>query len=70
MATPRGSHIVGYTVRCTHGSSVVLGTGHGSPVAVTGLRGGVPYSCQTKARSKAGAGQWSAAVTMPAHVGG
>jgi len=48
----------------------VLATGHGSPIAVTGLRGGVPYSRQAKARSKAGAGHWSAAVTRPAHVGG
>jgi hypothetical protein len=66
-SSARGSRIVGYAARCAHGSSVKTAVGPSSPIVVTGLSRGVPYSCQVKARSKAGVSLWSAAVNMPAH---
>jgi hypothetical protein len=59
-AHPRGSHIVHYEARClaSHHSSQTS-TGKGSPLVVKGLTGGVGYSCEIRAKSKAGYGHWS-----------
>lgn len=64
-AHPRGSHIVRYEARCrashhhTH-----ISTAKGSPVVVKGLAAGVGYSCQVRAKSKAGYGRWSKKHTI------
>jgi hypothetical protein len=59
-AHARGSHIVRYEARCraSHHHSRIS-TAKGSPLVVKDLAGGVGYSCQVRARSKAGYGPWS-----------
>ena len=66
-ATPRGSRIMGYQARCStkhHMTRTV--SGKDSPLVVRQLAAGVGYSCEVRARAKAGYGRWSEAR----HVGG
>jgi len=63
---PRGSKIVGFSARCVRGSAWATARYSASPIVVSRLQAGTSYSCKVRANSKAGAGAWSAPVTMPA----
>ena len=70
-ASDGGSIIINYTVSCTPGGITV--TGPNSPIVLTGLTNGTPYSCTVRANNAVGAGTVSAsasgtprsAVTVP-----
>jgi poly(3-hydroxybutyrate) depolymerase len=60
-----GSAITGYTATCTAaGRSARSGSGTASPIVVSGLSGGVLYSCTVVARNSAGTGAASVAVAV------
>jgi hypothetical protein len=58
-----GSTITSYTVTCTPvgGGTPFSQTGKGSPITVSGLTGGIAYTCTVSATNGAGAGPPSAA---------
>jgi len=64
-STPRGANVTGYAGKCVvvGGSHTVTATSD-NIVRFTGLRTGKAYDCKVRARSKAGAGPWSATVRM------
>ena len=56
----RGSHLKHYEARCrASGQKTRLATSKHSPVTVKSLTAGVAYSCQVRAKAKAGYGGWS-----------
>lgn len=60
-----GSAITGYTATCTAaGQTTRTNTGPGSPIVVSGLTGGVIYSCSVTATNGAGTGPSSAPLTV------
>jgi hypothetical protein len=67
-ATPRGSLIRGYKATCRYSSPTLRHhtwvIGSGSPLVVRSLRPGLRYTCNVRARSRAGLGR-IARVTMP-----
>jgi hypothetical protein len=67
-AKPRGSKVRGYKATCRGGSHVVTSssTRNRSPIRVSGLRYGMSYKCTLRAKSKAGLGQTSAKIKIPA----
>lgn len=56
-----GSPITSYTASCTPSGS---STGPSSPITVTGLTNGTPYSCQVRATNAAGNGAFSGSVAV------
>ncbi len=67
-AKPRGSKVRGYKATCRAGSHVATAssTRNRSPMRVSGLRSGTSYTCTLRAKSKAGLGQTSAKIKIPA----
>jgi phosphatidylethanolamine-binding protein (PEBP) family uncharacterized protein len=59
-----GSAITGYSARCTAAGASVSGTATSSPVTVSGLVNGTPYSCTVSASNAQGSGADSAAVSV------
>ncbi len=55
-----GAAIIDYTVSCTPGP--ITATGAASPITVTGMSNGTPYSCTVRARNSIGSGPPSNAV--------
>jgi len=49
-----GTAVLDYTATCTAGTSIRSQTGTVSPLVVTGMTGGLRYSCSIKARNAAG----------------
>jgi hypothetical protein len=57
---PRGSKIKGYRARCVaHHQVTRTGKAKHSPITVKKLSAGHHYTCQVRAKSKAGLGKWS-----------
>jgi hypothetical protein len=64
-AKPRGSRIKGYQGRCIAKHYATLKkSGPHSPLVVKGLARGVHYTCEVRARARAGYGRWS----KPRHI--
>ena len=61
-----GAPITAYTVRCDPGA--ITGGGTQSPVTVTGLTNGTPYSCAMAAINSAGTGAYSVPVSVTPNV--
>jgi hypothetical protein len=67
-ARPRGARVTGYraTCRVLNGTHTRSATATRSPVVVTRLKAGRPYTCRVRALSRAGAGTLSVGVRMRA----
>ncbi|MDT4915882.1 MAG: hypothetical protein QOH89_582, partial [Pseudonocardiales bacterium] len=65
-SSPRGARVSGYEVHCTTsgGGVGVATTTPSTVVVVPGLTKGAPYTCQVRARSKAGPSRWSDKVLV------
>lgn len=64
-----GASITDYTAICVAGSLRVSASATVSPVVVTGLTNGMPYSCSVSATNSGGMGPSSAAVTVTSSAG-
>jgi hypothetical protein len=64
-AKPRGSKLTGYQARCTNKHlHPVTATGKHTTLHLKGLKAHTSYTCQVRAKSKAGKGHWSAKKTL------
>ena len=63
-ASNGGSPITKYTVTCTAAGASFTASGTASPLIVTGLTNGTPYTCVVTATNSAGTGNASASVTL------
>ena len=63
-ASNGGATISSYTATCTAGSSSPTISGTSSPLTVTGLTNGTPYSCSVAASNSAGKGTASSAISV------
>jgi YHYH protein/Fibronectin type III domain len=63
-STDGGAAITGYTATCTAGSISRTGSGMSSPIGVSALTNGTPYTCSVTATNSAGAGAASVALTV------
>ena len=57
------SAIIDYTASCTGGGATRTATGTASPITVTGLSNGTPYSCSVTARNSVGSSPASNSVS-------
>jgi hypothetical protein len=67
LARPRGAKVRGYRARCvppTGPAVTATRTKNASPLRVSGLTRGRPYTCRVRALSKVGPGPWSARVRV------
>jgi Fibronectin type III domain len=63
-AKPRGAKVHGYTARCVAKGSTRVVDGKYPTVVVRHLKAGKHYTCQVRARSKAGPGRYSAGAKV------